>query len=112
MDLLTNAVLGVLGSAVVELAVKHWRDVFKWVKDIFNGIKDVFGRFGKGIYYALKAYVELLSSKVASFRNRLLYRENHEFIEEIRERRVQVDTLPDWARRNAVIGQNELRLVL
>lgn len=105
MDLIAAAVLKVLGEPVIRLIVKHWREIFNWVKRIFEGIKEIFMTIGAGLYYALSAYVELLTADLAAFRNKVLYPENDYYVEEIRERRIDAGLLPDWARRNAVLGQ-------
>lgn len=91
-----------LGKLVAKIAVFfNWDAVKKWLKDFVSALKDMFVTLFKNVAHAGATFMRELKNKAwAATIYKLYYKENGQYVEEVRTRIVPQSALPSWVKQN------------
>lgn len=79
-------------------AFKDWKEFKTWLKDLNAAVKELFGTTLKDTPYATMITIKSSKEGIAELRHKLYYKENEQWVEEVRTRIVPANTLPSWAK--------------
>ena len=84
------------GSAVL---FSDWNEFETWLKDFDDvAVKERFATTLKDTPHTTMITIKLFKEDMAELRHKLYYKENKQYVVEIRTRIVPANTLPSWAR--------------
>ena len=95
--------LGVVAGLFATFA--NWKEIVKWFKDFITALKDLFVTTLKGIAHAAAAFIQVVKEGVAALMHKLYYKEEGQWVEEVRRRVVPENELPAWAKKKLNIQE-------
>lgn len=90
-----------LGKLAAAIAIfLNWDAVKKWLKAFVSALKDMFVTLFKNVAHAGATFMrELKDKKWAATIHKLYYKENGQYVEEVRTRIVPQSALPAWVKK-------------
>lgn len=99
ISVIAAAIMG-LGLVAALMAVcANWDAVKAWFRDFITALKNLFVTTLKAVAHAAAAFVKVLKEGFAATMHKLYYKDNGQYIEEVRTRVVPEKTLPPWVQK-------------
>lgn len=98
VSVIAAAIAGLGAIAALMAVFANWDAVKAWFRDFVTALKGLFTSTLKGIAHAAGAFVKVLKEGMAATMHKLYYKDNGQYVEEIRTRVVPEKALPPWAK--------------
>ena len=94
-----TVILGGLAIAAALATFARWDEVVSWLKAFVQTLIGLFTSVAKGIAHAAAVFVEVVTEGMAGVMHKLYFKENGQYIEQVRTRTVPESELPAWAKK-------------